>query len=233
MGDFVKFTQTLPLTASVDTRPLVELVISSDTGFLTDLQHLCQFFEELNTVSWWFLVFDNRSSQFTRIDLYAIIDHFHHRPIVLDDDTSAFVAAIKAANKTRHQMTSKTASLGYRGRNRASTLNRPDLSSSNRRYARVMRVQVRECPICPRQFLTDEHFNAHLHIHEEEPGSIEPGSLSPYYENSITIQAIGLPAMPYTPSKLRLFGFGTVRAADRTQFPHLPSTPTSASTIKA
>lgn len=49
-SSFNDFLQTLSLE-SRGIYPVVELVIASASGFLTDIQHLCAFFEDLDIVT--------------------------------------------------------------------------------------------------------------------------------------------------------------------------------------
>lgn len=168
---FMDFLETLQ-SEGRNNRPVVELVVSSETGLLTNIQYFCEVFEQLSTADWRFQFFDNRMAEFTRIDVYAIIEHFHNRPTTLDGDTSSFVATIKIANDTREMLSGPKPNLGLRRRNRGEAPDRPELTGRERARARARRIQVRECPLCPRQYLTDEEFHRHTSIHG--PATITP-----------------------------------------------------------
>ncbi|GLI82288.1 hypothetical protein PoHVEF18_010720 [Penicillium ochrochloron] len=174
LSAFMEFVEALEPQNS-DHHPRVELVVSAETGFLTNIHHFCQFFERVKA-DWRYLVFDNTRGDFTRIDVYGIIEHFNKRPTTLDDETMSFILAIKKANDARQTVSENAPKLGPRERNRSTAYDRPDLNGRDRNRARARRVQVRECSMCPRQFLTDEQFYAHASIHG-------PQTLAPLLRN--------------------------------------------------
>lgn len=151
---FMDYVETLKAQNST-IHPRVELVVSMATGFLTNIVYLCEFFEQLN-VDWRFLVFDNTAETFTRIDVHGIIKHVNKQPTTLDDATLSFLATIKRANDARQSLSNNTSDLGLRGRNRNAARDRPDLNGRERQRGRARRIQVQDCPMCPRQFLTDK-----------------------------------------------------------------------------
>lgn len=171
----MEFVETLQ-PHSPDTRPRVELVVSTETGFLTTIRYFCGLFEQLHTVDWRFLFFDNTTEEFIRIDIYGIIEHFNSRPTILDEDTLSFVASIKRANDARQSLSGQRPDLGLRGRNRNTARDRPDLNGRERQRTRVRRVQVHQCSLCPRHFLTVNEFHAHAAVHG-------PRTLTPVLRN--------------------------------------------------
>jgi hypothetical protein len=103
-----------------------------------------------------------------------VIENFHGRPAVLDEHTSSFLMIIGRANDAREALAGTNPDLGARDRNcnTPQGADRPELRGQERYRARARRIQVRQCPMCPRHYLTDGEFHAHAYIHG--PGPVVP-----------------------------------------------------------